>query len=175
MLKAGREAAARRAGGGPEPKRPVDVAPGAVSPAELQNRIDRVEGAGVDLAGLDTDDRRAVVLSERRLELRGQHAALVVGRHTPNALGTETEHATRDSDRHMGLFTCDHAQGRSALQAVGLHIPPRLAQDGESRRREAGEVGHLATRDETHAAAGRETQHVANPGSGHFLGDGKCR
>ena len=81
----------------------------------------------------------------------------------PNTLGAEAEHAAGDRDRHVRLLAGDHAHRRRALQAVGLDVPAGVAQDRVARRRQAGEVRHLAARDEADAAAGREPEQVAHP------------
>ena len=74
----------------------------------------------------------------------------------------------------MRLLARDHAQLRSALKALGLHVPARVAQDCVACRREAGEVRHLAARHEAHAANGGQAQQVTHPIGGDLLGDGQC-
>ena len=54
----------------PEPEGAVDVHPGASRVRKLAGLPERVEGAGVQLAGLEADQRRPVRLPvERALEL----------------------------------------------------------------------------------------------------------
>ena len=71
------EAWARR---GPEAEGAVDVDPGAAVVRDGDRRLEVVEGARVDLAGLDADDRRGIVRREDVAEQLDPHPALVVDR-----------------------------------------------------------------------------------------------
>ena len=48
----------RAAGGGPQPERAVHVEPGLMPAGEIGDRVERIERAGVHVAGLRADDRR---------------------------------------------------------------------------------------------------------------------
>ena len=71
------------------------MTPGATATAGIDDFRERIEGAGVDLAGLGADDGRTVVLGERALEVCRQHAALVVGGDEANTLRPSPSMRTR--------------------------------------------------------------------------------
>ena len=74
---AGDEVSEGGLGGGPEPERAVDVHPGVVARARVgDRRLEVVERAGVDLAGLGADDRRVAVAASASAEQLDPHPAL---------------------------------------------------------------------------------------------------
>ena len=99
-------------GGSPEAERAVDVEPAAVL-ADARSAIaaQRIEGAGVHVAGLGADDRRdrsdaAAIVAQRV----GPHPALLVGRRRDvTRLAAEAEHPQRGVDRRRALLADEEA------------------------------------------------------------------
>ena len=75
----------------------------------------------------------------------------------------------------MHLLAGEHAQRRRARQAIALHVPARVQQNGVARSGKAGEVRHLAAGDEADAARRRQAQQLTHPAPGGLLGDGQGR
>ena len=139
----------RRAGRGPEPERAVDVHPRVVPPGDRDRGGEVVEGAGVHLARLQADDRRAVAGGERRLEGGDGDPALVVG--------VDLDHRRpgrgRGSARRGRSVSCRWRP--TTTRTRGASNSPRAATSqpcaGQHRvpgRREAGVVGHHPAGDE---------------------------
>jgi len=57
-----------------------------VCPHLGQNRLDRVERPGIELAGLDDDDCRSIRAGHCARECRGQQPALGIGRDADHAV-----------------------------------------------------------------------------------------
>src|SRR4051812_45637522 len=100
---------------------------------------DRVEGSGVDVACLDTDDAR----TRQIWNSVGAHAALIVDRHPNDAIASEPDNAERLEQRRVGLGADDQGDLRSAEETVGFDIPPRLSQN---RVAGSGERRHMCRR-----------------------------
>ena len=76
--------------GGPEPEGAVDVHPGAALVGERDELGEWVEGAGVELSGLEDDDRRGVAIRVERLAQRvDAHAIGVVQRQRHEAVAAD--------------------------------------------------------------------------------------
>ena len=168
------EPSQRRGGRRPQPERAVHVAPGPVlarEPRDLGHGVDR---AGVDLADLSDDDRRAFAGGEHSRELGRAHAALIVGRHELHATAAHPEHPQRGEHRRVRLGPDQDANRRRAEQAVGLDVPAGFGEHAMARRGEAGEVGHLATGGQAHPCVSRQAEEVQQPLTRDLLRNG-CR
>ena len=143
----------------PQPEGAVDVHPGPRPRARGDDRRGRVEGAGVDVAGLQADDRALVERGQRV----GAHAPLAVHRHPHDALAAEAEHPERLEQAHVHLVAHDHAQRRRAEQPLRLDVPALAREQRVARGGEAAEVRHRGAGDEADAGAGREREHVEQP------------
>ena len=81
----------RIAGCSPEPECTVDMEPRTGALEDVGDLSRRVEGAGVHLPELRTDDRRPGGLGECRAELRNVHASLTIGGNLCDCAGPESE------------------------------------------------------------------------------------
>ncbi len=134
--------------GCPQPEGAVDVEPGVRSLAHgVDDLRQRIEGAGVHVAGLGADDRRAVEASQRLAQRVRAHPALLVGRDAVDPLPPEAEHLERDEDRDVGLVADDDRDRRRADEPVLL--------DGSSRPLEDAMPGGSDRREVRHRRAGR--------------------
>src|ERR1051325_11719104 len=68
----------------------------------------RIECAGIDIAGLNADQRHGI---ERRKRVR-TNSSLIVHRNTAQALAAESCQAKRFENGHMNLFTDDYVDRR---------------------------------------------------------------
>ena len=116
-----------RARGGPEAEGAVDVEPGACVVRTRRRSRQRVEGAGVDVAGLRADDRRPVAAP--RAPRRAASARMRPCSSAANELergGAEPEQAQRAVDRHVALVAQRGRGSRGApCEAVALDVPAR--------------------------------------------------
>ena len=110
--------------GGPQAEGAVDVQPGARRARRLGDRRQRVERAGVEVAGLRAHDggRR-----ERRQRL-GPHAPLPVHGHAHEAVAAEADEPERLDQRRMRLLADHDGDRRRAEQPVGLDVPALRAR-----------------------------------------------
>ena len=119
----------------------------------------RVEGAGVDVAGLQADDCR----SGQPRQIAGGDAALAVDRQHQRARAAEAEQAEHAPHRRVHLGADDHRDRRRAVQPVVVDVPAGARQHRVPGRGQRGEVGHRRADDERAAAVGREPQRVERP------------
>jgi hypothetical protein len=112
--------------------------------AEIGDRFEGIERAGVHVAGLSTDDRRTVLRGQCLRQRIRTHAPLVVGLDTNDLARSDAKRAQRTDDGHVHFVADNHAQARRALQPVGLHVPSGATQYFVPRSRERGEVRHVA-------------------------------
>ena len=92
---------------------------------------------------------------ERGVERVRAHAALIVDGDELDLLGAEPEIPQRADRGDVHFVAGDHAHARRALQAVRLDVPAGAAQHFVPRRRQAGEVRHVAAGDEADAGVAR--------------------
>jgi hypothetical protein len=154
------------AGGGPHAERAVDVRPGAlVLAGEGHPAGDRVEGSGVHVTGLQADDERRVRwdLVEDRRQPFGAHAALLIGLDHMHAVSTHAEVLERGVDGAVCLGADHHLDLRCVEQAAGSDVPAGPLERRLPRRREAGEVCHLAAGHQAVAGVGRQAEEVDQP------------
>ena len=156
---AGGELAARRRGGGPEAEGAVDVDPGVALAGPVDDRFERVEGAGVHFAGLGDDDRGAVDVRQ----LARDEPALVVGGNGDDAVAAQADDGERLGDGRVGLVADDDRHGRGADEAVVAGVPAGLGEDVVAAGGEAAEVGDGGAADEHRFGAGGEAEGVDHP------------
>ncbi len=161
----------------PDPERPVDVDPRAALVGDRDQLVERVECAGVDVAGLGADDDRSIDRGERLAEGIRSHPALVVRGDPadPIALATESEHLERGVDRDVRPFVGDDRDRRGALQSLPLDVPADASQDAVACRGERREVGHRRPGHEPDARLGRQPEQLDEPAAGDLLGDRRGR
>ena len=138
------------------------------APARVRSLDDlgqRIEGAGVDVAGLGAHDRRPLARGERVAQRSRVHAARGVDGDGQQRVGAEAEDPRRAVDRDVALGAHHEAHARSALQPAGLDVPPHAGQHGVARRRQAGDVRLLAARGQkpNEAPAGRPSSSSSQP------------
>jgi hypothetical protein len=69
----------------------------------------------------------------------------------------------------------DDPDRRRAAQAVALDVPAGRGEEVVPRRRQAGEVGHLAAGDDPEGGVLRQAEQVLEPASRHLLDDARGR
>ncbi len=168
-LAAPQERAPPRAGGRPEAEGAVDVDPGARPPGGVADRVERVDGAGVHVAGLGADDGGAGPGREHVLERVGEHRPPLVGGDRLDARRAEPQEAERPVDRHVPLLGDDHADRRRSHEALALHVPAGVGEHPVAGGRQRGHVRHLAARDEGERRVARQPEEVDHPGAGDLL------
>ena len=168
-LGAGHEPAQARRRRRPQPERAVDVQPGAARGAGVRDRPERVERAGVDLARLRADDRRARSLVERRGQRTGVHPALVVGRDPRARPAPSPSRRSELKIVDVRLLTDEHVDGRRADQAALLHVPARRRAAPRGAPPPGGRVRPLPAGDEADARALRQPEQVDDPAPAHLL------
>jgi hypothetical protein len=164
----GNEMGQRGARRGPETEGAVDVHPRAHGCRDLDDLLEIVERARVDLSRLRADDRGDGRV-QRRGELLRPHAPRAVGGHHHLLGGADPEQAERARDRHVPSASDDDAKGWRAREAAVRQVPAGPAVDGVPRRREAGDMGHLASRDEGERGVRGEPKELEHPTSGDHL------
>ena len=163
----------RRAGRCPETDCAVDVEPRAGCRRRVCSSVEVVEGAGVDVAGLDTDDRRPVCPAELVPERFHDHPALLVGRNLMDGGSADSEEPQRPVERRVSILPGDHADQRRAVQAVTLYIPSNTGKEVVTGRGETGEVSHLPAGDESERGALGQAEQLLQPSSGDLLDDSR--
>ena len=166
------QCAAVAAGPAPQPERAVDVHPCLFGVRDLADAAQRVNRAGVHVAGLRGDDDRSIERGQRALERLGAHPPLLVGVDLDRVARAQAEHAQRGVDGDVRFRAGDDVHTRRAGQPVLLHVPTGAAQHGVARRGERGEVRHLAAGHEADAGGAREVENVEEPLGGDLLADG---
>ena len=115
----------------------------------------RIEGPGVDVAGLNADDRR-----------RGQRRGMASGRIRPWPSTGRGRTRSRPSPSRLKAFstlTCTSSptitvNRRRAEQAARFDVPPQPAQQRVPRRSQGAEVGHGGPGHETDARVRRQPE-----------------
>ena len=127
QLDAAHELGRARARRGPEPERAVDVEPrpGAVGRGGRCGEV--VTRAGVHVAGLRADDRRAGLSAPRRHRQRlGVHRPVGESGNDRHRAFAEAEQAHGPVDRRVALRADDDAHRRRAVEAVAPDVPTVL-------------------------------------------------
>ena len=118
-----------RRGGRPQPERAVDVHPGAMLVGELDRVGHRVERAGVQVAGLQADDRRAVGTAVERVGQRVERGS-GPGRRPARRRSAPPSPRYRSARSIVlvPLLADEHRDRRRAGQAVRPRRPSRPAR-----------------------------------------------
>ena len=156
----------------PESERAVEVQPRPPRLAGVRDRVEVLERAGVHLAGLGDDDRRAVRLGEDVGQERCPHASLVVDRDEPHLPGAEPQEAERAIDGDVALLARYDPKAGAALEALLADAPPGALEHRVARDRERGRVRHLAARDEGERRRCREPEQLLDPRAGGLFDNG---
>ena len=159
----------------PKAERAVDVQPRTALARHVGDRAQRIERTRVHVARLCAYDHRAVEHVHRLAQAVHPHAALLVRRHAHERSRAEPEIAQRDVDGDVRFRRCDYVDARRADETVALHVPADALQHAVPRGGEAGEVRHLATRDETHPTPAWQVEHFEQPARGDLLERGRHR
>ena len=141
----------------------------------VAHRVERIEGAAVDLAGLRADDGGAVGGGERLAQRRGPHAALGVGVDAHDAVGPEAEQPHRAQDGDVEVGVGQQADGRRAGQPARLDVPPRAREHVVARGGQAGGVGHLTAGGDGERRRRGHAQQLGQPPADDLLGHGGGR
>jgi len=134
----------------------------------------RVEGAGVDVAGLETDDRGAGAGAQGFVEGLRVHAALVIGPDGENVAVAEPHQVDGGVDGGVAAFAADNVDVRRALQAVDVDVPAVLAEHGVAGDGQRGEVGHLRAGHQANAGFRRQAEQIEQPFGDDFFDEGGC-
>ena len=114
-------------------------------------RLDRgaevVERTGVDVAGLQEDDRRAAARRERLAERVDADAALLVARDRDRR--AQPEVSTGEVHGAVALLADDEADRRAARHAGRLDVPSGATHHGVTGRGHARELRHRRSRRES--------------------------
>ena len=86
----------------------------------------------------------------------------------------EAEVLERRADRRVRLGADDDVDRRRPGQAVVLDVPAPVGEHPVARRRQTGDVRHLAARRQPEARSRREPEEVDQPRADHLLDD-RCR
>ena len=152
----------------------MDPGVGAAGTDEIDGGAEVVERPRVHVARLEADDERPVAGRQALGKAVEEEAALTVGVGDDGPGAAKAQVLERGADRRVGLRSHQDVDRRRARQPVGLHVPAPVGEHPVARRREAGDVGHLAARREPEAGPVREPEEVDQPGAHHLLDD-RCR
>ena len=131
---------------------------------EVGHPIDRVEVAGVDLAGVRDHDRRAAVQgSEACLERLEVDPAGRVASQPADVAGADSEHRQRLHGGGVDVAAGEHRDLRRVRQTVLGGALPKLLAAPVASRGEADEVRHCAAGDQDSAELRRKREQVAEP------------
>ena len=134
-----------------------------------------VERAGAHLARLRTHDRRCVGV-HRGGERRHVHPRLAVGGDHDLLLRSDPEEPERARHRHVALGSDDHPERRRTDEPSRGKIPAGTRVDRVPRRREAGDVRHLAAGDERERRVRGQPEELDHPAARERLeGGGRGR
>ncbi len=121
------------------PNAPSTCSQAPVPARGVGDRVERVERAGVDVAGLRADDRRAVEPPASAVAQRvGQHPALVVGRDRDDRSRCRAEQPQRAIDRGRGAPR-RRARGSAARRSSPsrVHVPADALEHARGAPRRA--------------------------------------
>jgi len=108
--------------GRPEPEGAVNMEPGAALGCRSGGLAKRIEGPGVHVSRLGTNDRRSGAHLKGPPELVGPHRSLSVHGDPRHALAPESQHPERDEDRGVRLVADDDVDRRCVEQPARLHV-----------------------------------------------------
>jgi hypothetical protein len=136
---------------------------------------ERIDGPGVDIAGLGAHDHRAGEAAQLVAQSVRSHPPLVVNADGDQSGGAKPEEPECPFDGVVTLGSHERVHRGRASQAVGLDIPAGGAQYEMACRRQRGEVSHLAAGNEPYGRTGRQTEQRLEPAAGHLLHHGRAR
>ena len=167
------QVAEARARPGPEAERPVDVHPGvSVRARQTGDLAERIERAGVHVAGLRADDRgRARGVPECVAQGVGKHATLAVGLHFDHAGIAQAEQPERAVDGDVRFVAGDDGDARRADEPLRADVPSGARQHRLPGRGKTSGIGHLPTGDESHARALGKPEQFTQPSEDGLLDD----
>ena len=161
----------RRRHGGPQAEGAVDVDPRVRVALERRGDLaDRVEAAGVHVAGLCRHDQRPVDRRDRGSCGVRLHPPLVVGRDADHPVAPEAQVLEGGEQGGMCLLTDDDRDLRCAVQAPGLDVPALLRQHRVPSGREAHRVAQPGAGRQADARVARQVEQLQHPGAGGLLG-----
>ena len=142
----------------------VDVQPRAVPLREVRHALERIEVAGVHLAGVAHDDRRRAIQRPQRILERSEiDATDIVTREAPDRITADPEHRERFRRARMDVAAREHRNGRQTREPARIDVDAVTLRPPASRRRKRGEVRHRRARRE-HAAPRRgESEQLLQP------------
>lgn len=156
----------------PQPERAVGMHPRPALPGPLDDVGEGIERAGVHLARLHADHRRAGHVLREPV---GAHPPLVIGGHPADPVPAEPDQPEGLDQRGMGFLPGDHGQLRRPGQPVGLHVPAGPGQLLIAGRGKGGRVGHGRPGHERRGAAGRQAEQAGQPPGHHLMHAGRHR
>ena len=162
------------AGAAPKAECAVDVHPRAFPVRDLADGAQRIDRAGVHVAGLRADDDRAVESCQRPLQGVWPHPPLLVGLDLLRAARAKAEHAQRGVNGDVCLRASDDVHLRRAGQSVLFDIPSHTTQHSVARGGEGGEVGLLPAGDQSHARVARQIEQLEQPSAHHVFHHRRC-
>src|SRR5215471_6153366 len=89
---------------------------------------DRIESAGIYIAGLSADENGSFNAGEDRAQFGHEHTTLIVCRNLDDLLTTESEHLQTCRDGDVRFVVRDHGNPRRAQQPLLLNIPAELCK-----------------------------------------------
>ena len=133
----------------PEAKGTVHVHPGTRSVGQAASRPKSVKRAGVQVTGLQTDDRRTTCRSAQGSGQGVQpYSATVVAWQNFHCIGAKAEQPHRAKDGLVPVLAHQQPQRRRTGHTRLFRIDATHAQELMPRRREGGGMGHLAAGNE---------------------------
>ena len=135
--------------------------PGVVAARDGNEALERVEDAGVQLAGLQHhDDRVAGNGGERLFQRGGGEPALLIGIEPDEIIGAEAEQAHGAFDAAMAIPAGEDPNRRRARKTAIFDDESGAFEHGVTRGGETRDMGHLASGDEGEAGALRNAEQL---------------
>ena len=149
----------------PEAEGAVDVDPGTGGLQPRTDLVGRVEGTGVHVACLDTDDGGAFDPGQ----LPRDHPPLTVHGDPVDPVATQAEHAECLQHAHMDLVADDDADRRRPEEPLRFDVPALRLKERVTRRGETGEVGGCRAAHEPDIRLSGQAEHGSQPASTDLL------
>ena len=137
--------------------------------AEIRDRVEVLEGSGVDLARLRADDRRPLTRLDSGAQRIGERATLAVHRDARHLALPDPEHPKGPVDGDVTLLAGNDPQARSALEAGLGEVPAVALEHRTTGGGEGRQMGRLASGHEGERGVGRQSQNVLQPGPRDLL------
>ena len=155
---------------GPEPERAVHMDPGTVPPGNLNGGLEGVEGSGVEVAGLETDQRGPGPFRQQPVQLGGDQPALGIcgDRGGP----PETEVPEAQVNGLVALLAHKAPDPRGPCKASSVEVPASISHQPPPGSGQPGEVGHGGSCSEPDVGILGQVQELQEPVPGRLL-DGR--